>query len=403
MAALLMSIYLCGMEFRETADLTRSMLESGIRMNLHSITGAKIDKHSTGGVGDKISLVLAPMVAAAGVKVPMISGRGLAHSGGTLDKLDAIPGFRTQLTIDEFYQQIKEIGVSLIGQTDRICPADKKMYALRDATATIESIPLITASILSKKLAEGIDGLVLDVKTGIGAFMRRLEEARALADSLVKTAELEGLPTIAIITNMDQPLGYAAGNWLETREAIDCLRDQGPRDVMELSLTLGAYMLIIARQTDCLEEARQLLREQIKSGKALETFYRLVERQGGDVSIVKKPETYPKSKVAEPIHSTKAGYIQAINAAAVGRVVMMLGGGRAVMEDQIEYKAGVVLANKVGDYVKSGRLLATLYTDFDGRIDQAKKMVVDGIVIQPEKPDVRPLIIETLNPGGSDR
>ena len=268
-SALVMAIYLRGMDFEETAALTKSMLESGIRMNFNAIPGFKADKHSTGGVGDKVSLILAPLVAAVGLKVPMISGRGLGHSGGTLDKLDAIPGFRTQLSVDEFYQQIEEIGVSMIGQTEHIAPADRKMYSLRDATATIESIPLITASILSKKLAEGIDGLLLDVKTGQGAFMKTPAQSRELAQSLVRTAALNDLPTRALITRMDEPLGFAAGNWLETREAIDGLQGRGPADLMQVTLALSAQMLIMGGLVTTEKEAMQKLGDAINSGAAV--------------------------------------------------------------------------------------------------------------------------------------
>ncbi len=396
MAALLMAIYLNGFSFEETAVLTRVMLESGIRMNFAKIPGAKIDKHSTGGVGDKVSLILAPLVAAAGVKVPMISGRGLSHSGGTLDKLEAIPGFRTNLSASEFYRQIEEIGVSMIGQTQHICPADKKMYALRDTTATIESIPLITGSILSKKLAEGINGLVLDVKTGTGAFMKSEQQARALAESLVQTAALNELPTRAIITRMDEPLGYAAGNWLETKEAITCLQGRGPQDVMEVTLVLSAHMLLMAGIATSEADALGKLNELIDSGKAFEKFVQIVEKQGGNIAYLYEPESYPVSKIEEKIYSPVSGTISDINALTIGLAVVQLGGGRLVMEDQIDYKAGIVLHAKVGDRAQKGDVLATLYTDRTHRVEEISRAVQDAFVVQDKSFDKKALIIDVL-------
>ncbi len=394
MSALLMAIYLNGFTFEETAVLTRAMLESGIRMNFSKIAGAKIDKHSTGGVGDKVSLILAPLVAAAGVKVPMISGRGLSHSGGTLDKLEAIPGFRTNLSTDEFYQQIEKIGVSMIGQTEHICPADKKMYALRDSSATVESIPLITGSILSKKLAEGIDGLVLDVKTGAGAFMKSLHDARALAESLVETAALNHLPTRALITRMDEPLGYAAGNWLETREAIDCLNGKGPQDVMEVTLALSAQMLLMAGITKSESEAFDMLNEVIHSGKAFEKICQIVEYQNGDVSYLFEPEKYAVSKIEEKILAPQPGYISTVNALTIGRAVVQLGGGRQVMEDRIDYKAGIILKVKVGDHVNKGDVLATLFTDRAGAVKDVRRAVHEAFTFQKNGVEKEPLIID---------
>lgn len=396
MAALLMAIYLNGFTFEETAGLTRAMLESGIRMNFSKIPGAKIDKHSTGGVGDKVSLILAPLVAAAGVNVPMISGRGLSHSGGTLDKLEAIPGFRTNLSTDEFYRQIQEIGVSMIGQTEHICPADKKMYALRDITATVESIPLITGSILSKKLAEGIDGLVLDVKTGKGAFMKRLDEARTLAESLVKTAALNELPTRAIITRMDEPLGCAAGNWLETKEAIDCLKGQGPSDLMDVTLALSAQMLMMAGLSDSEEHALEVLNGLIDSGKAFDKFCEIVEFQHGNVSFLHEPEKYAPSKIEEKIYAPQSGYISEINALTIGLSVVQLGGGRHVMEDKIDYKAGIVLNHKVGDNVSEGDVLATIYTDRASVVEDVCRSVGDAFTIQNNKVEKESLIVDII-------
>lgn len=396
MSALLMAICLNGMTFEETAALTSAMLESGLRMNFLNIPGRKIDKHSTGGVGDKVSLILAPLVAAAGLKVPMLSGRALSHSGGTLDKLESIPGFRTNLSVDEFYQQIEQIGVSMIGQTERICPADKKMYALRDATATIESIPLITGSILSKKLAEGVDGLVLDVKTGSGAFMQRLEDARALAESLVKTAALNNLPTRALITRMDEPLGYAVGNWVEVKEAIDCLHGNGPDDLMQVTLALSAQMLLMGNITKTEAEAYDKLDQLIHSGAALQKFYDMTAYQGGNLYYLQHPEKYAASKIEHSIFAPQTGSISSINALDIGRAVVQLGGGRYVMEDQIDHKAGIVLAHKVGEYVKKGEKLATLFTDRAKVVEKVSEQILNAFCFQNRAVEKKPLIVALI-------
>ena len=396
MSALLMAIYLNGFTFEETAVLTRCMLESGIRMNFKNIAGPKIDKHSTGGVGDKVSLILAPLVAAAGVKVPMISGRGLSHSGGTLDKLESIPGFRTNLSADEFYQQIDKIGVSMIGQTERICPADKKMYALRDATATIESVPLITGSILSKKLAENIDGLVLDIKTGTGAFMKTLDDARALAKSLVQTAKMNDLPTRALITRMDEPLGYAVGNWLEVRETIDCLQGKGPDDLMQVTLALAVEMLKMAGVEGSDESAHKRLKHLIESGAAFDKFCDIVKHQDGNVSFLHEPEKYDSAKIEHNIFAAQQGYIKEINALTIGLAVMQLGGGRQVMEDQIDYKAGIQFERKVGDHVGTGDKLATLFTDRADVVDNIAQDVLNAIIIQKKPVDTSAMVIDII-------
>ena len=396
MSALLMAIYLRGMDFDETAHLTRAMLLSGDIINLQNIPEPKIDKHSTGGVGDKVSLILAPLVAAAGVKVPMISGRGLAHSGGTLDKLEAIPGFRTDLSVDEFYNQLKKLGVAMIGQTARIVPADKKMYALRDTTATVDSIPLITGSILSKKLAEGIDGLVLDVKTGKGAFMRRLRDAEKLANSLVKTARLNGLPTTALITNMDQPLGYAVGNWLETREAVMALKGQGPQDLMTVTLALSAQMLLMAGVVEDYESALFKLQKLIEDRQALKKFLAMVEAQGGDISYIMNLSKYPTPKFKQQIRSHSAGFIKEVDALKIGTAVVKLGGGREVMEDQIDYGAGIVLNKKIGDSVARGELLAILYTDRSHKLNEAMELARSAFKISKNLPRSYELILKII-------
>jgi len=396
MSAWLMAIYQQGMDAYETAYMTKSMLFSGERINLSRIPGPKIDKHSTGGVGDKVSIVLAPLMAAAGLRVPMISGRGLGHSGGTLDKLEAIPGFRTKLTADEFYEQVEQIGVAMIGQTDHLVPADKKIYALRDATATIGSIPLITSSIISKKLAEGIDGLVLDVKMGRGAFMKSYAEAVELAKSLIQTAALNKLAIRVLITNMDQPLGYAVGNWLETREAIMTLKGRGPADVMILTLALGANMLIMSGKATDPQKAMEALRKLIYSEKAYEKFAEMVVSQGGDISYLLDPGKYPMPKIKYQIRSSEEGYVSGLDALEIGRAVVKLGGGRNVIEDQIDFGAGIVLNKKIGDKVAKGDLLALLYTDRDRVLSEVIEQVKNAFAFSPEKVESPKLILKAL-------
>ncbi|MDZ7722831.1 MAG: thymidine phosphorylase [candidate division KSB1 bacterium] len=312
-AAWLTAVYLKGMNPQETSDLTRAMLHSGGHMDFRKVSGPKIDKHSTGGVGDKISLILAPLAAAAGIRVPMISGRGLGHSGGTLDKLESIPGLQTNLSIDEFYRLVEEIGVAMIGQTPKIVPADRKLYALRDATSTVESIPLITASILSKKLAEDLDGLVLDIKVGRGAFMKNTKQAKKLADLLIKTAAENDLATTALLTRMDQPLGYMTGNWLEILEVIDCLKGEGPQDIMQVTRELALHMLLMGRIVTDSQQGYELLTELIESGKALDKFKQMIHAQNGALDVIEHPSSYPQAEHIESIKAEKDGYISDID------------------------------------------------------------------------------------------
>lgn len=397
MAALLMAIYLQGMSFDETSWLTTAMIESGERIDLSFIPGPKVDKHSTGGVGDKVSLILAPLVAAAGVSVPMISGRQLAHSGGTLDKLEAIPGFNTRLSVAEFKQNLAEIGVSLIGQTDNIVPADKKIYALRDAISTVKSVPLVTASIMSKKIAEGINALVLDVKVGRGAFFKTHAEAKNLAQHLITIGERNGVKTVALLTAMDEPLGNSIGNWLETREAIDCLKNRGPADLMEVAYALGAMMLILADKAVSVEDGIQQLRKILASGQALEKFIRIVEAQGGDVNLIHHPEQYPESAYSEAVASQTDGFIQEINALEIGLLSMALGAGRNKKEDGIDYTAGILLKKKHGDEVRKGDELATLFSNdqkiLSGKADDCLRC----FRIAPTKPPALKLIYSMID------
>jgi pyrimidine-nucleoside phosphorylase len=356
-AALLMAIYFRGMSFQETVTLTRLMRDSGDVVDLSAVPGLKIDKHSTGGVGDKISLILAPLVAAAGVPVPMISGRSLAHTGGTLDKLESIPGFRTNLTLRQFAQHLKRNKACLIGQTRALCPADRLIYALRDATGTVPSLPLICASILSKKLAEGINALVVDVKIGNGAIFEQDKEGEDLAQQLIRVASEFHLPTVALLTDMSQPLGRAVGNWLEVLEGIEVLRGSGPDDVRELTLALAAYMLYMGKGAESIRQGYARARRALESGDAWKQFVEIVQAQGGDLKFVQKPERYPKPKHRRQIHANATGWIAAINARRLGQIAMALGAGRRKLKDAIDYTAGLYVEKKVGDAVAAGEPL----------------------------------------------
>lgn len=370
-AAWLMAIYFQGMNTRETLAITNTMLHSGESADLSLVPGIKVDKHSTGGVGDKVSIILAPIVAAAGVPVPMISGRGLGHTGGTLDKLQSIPGFRVDYSIDEYREKIKKTGVCLIGQTASLAPADKKIYALRDVTATIQSIPLISASIMSKKLAEGIDALVLDVKTGNGAFMQSYEKSVELAKSLIAIGEKAGKPTVAYITNMNEPLGNTVGNWLEMVECFECMQGSGPDDLMEVTHYLSGTMIYLGEKADSIGEGIKISREMIKSGKAWEKFLEIVAEQNGDVSFVKNPEKYPAANHQTDVLADQDGFISGINALEVGLTAITLGAGREKSEDIIDPKAGIVLFKKTGDKVKKGDKLMAVSTDKEHVIQPA--------------------------------
>lgn len=384
-SALLMAIFLKGMTKEETAYLTEAMLYSGKVINLSTIKGTKVDKHSTGGVGDKTSLILAPIAAAAGVNVPMISGRGLGHTGGTLDKLESIPGFRTDLSLQEYRKVIKKCGAVLIGQTKDIAPADKLIYSLRDVTATVESIPLITASIMSKKLAEGIDGLVLDVKTGSGAFMRKTSDAIALATSLINTAKAFDKKVIGFITDMNQPLGQYIGNWLEVYESVMVLRGESRGDLLELSINLSGAMIYLGGKATSIKEGIEISRSLIDNGKAFEKFLAMVKEQNGKTGYLENPDKYPKSKVSEKIYSNKTGYIKEINTFGLGMAALELGAGRMKKEDKIEPKAGIIFRPKIGDYVKKGELVAELFCESDRKMNHVKETFLDNIVFAREK------------------
>ncbi len=391
-----------GMSEQETFTFTKLMLHSGEVVDLSEISGVKVDKHSTGGVGDKVSLILAPIVAACGVPVPMVSGRGLGHTGGTLDKLESIPGFRTNLTIAEYKNIIRKIGLTMIGQTKEIAPADKKMYALRDVTATVECIPLIAGSIMSKKLAEGIDALVLDVKTGRGAFMQSYERSIELAQALVKIGNQFGKETIAFITDMSQPLGTTIGNWLEVVESVECLRgikgtNDGASDLMEVTHVLAGAMLMLGKKAGTILEGIQKSKETIKNGKAYEKLLELVEIQRGDVGSIENLERYPLSKFSIEVKTLREGYVVEIDALELGLTSVMLGAGREKIDDIIDPKAGIVLRKKVGDTVEVGETLAGFFTDRENSIEAAKERIEQAYRIGPAAPAQRQLILDVID------
>jgi pyrimidine-nucleoside phosphorylase len=377
-AALLMAIVLRGMSKPELAALTEAMLHSGEVLDLSSLAGVKVDKHSTGGVGDKTSLVLAPIVAAGGLKVPMISGRGLGHTGGTLDKLESIPGFNVNLSLDQFVAALEKCGCGLIGQTKEIAPADKKLYALRDVTGTVESPYLICASIMSKKLAEGIDALVLDVKTGSGAFMKKEEDAVYLAELMVETGRRMGKKMVALITDMDQPLGLAIGNALEVIECFEVLKGRGPVDLRELSLELSGWMFYLGGRSETVNAGKQLAAELIAGGQALEKFREIIAMQGGDPAVVDDYDRLPQAAHTVKFASKSTGYIASINCEQIGTASVVLGGGREKKEDAVDPAVGIVLHKKVGDLVSQGEPICTVYYNSDRRLGEARRLIEDG-------------------------
>ena len=388
-SALLMAVFMRGLERQELAALTDAMLASGDRLSFDGLKLPVIDKHSTGGVGDKVSLVLAPLVAACGVAVPMMSGRGLGHTGGTLDKLEAIPGFRTNLSLAETKAQVQKIGCALIGQTAEIAPADRKLYALRDVTATVESIPLISASIMSKKLAEGLNGLVLDVKNGSGAFLPEVERGLELAKTMIALGEDRGCPTVALITAMDRPLGRACGNVLETEEAILALRGEGPPDLLEVTYALGVEMLIQAGIEKNTKKARKKLETAIESGLAAEKFEQIIEAQGGNPKSVEDPSVLPQAQAVEVYAAQRTGVVQRVEPRTIGRAIIALGGGRQTVEDSIDPTVGFVITVKPGDKVLEGEPIASVFAkDADGiqtGFDALKQAIVIGDKLK-EKP-----------------
>jgi pyrimidine-nucleoside phosphorylase len=396
LSALLMAIYLRGMTSEESAHYTAAMMNSGVVADLSGVPGIKVDKHSTGGVGDKVSIPLAPMVVACGVPVPMISGRGLGHSGGTLDKLESIPGFRTDLPLAAFCAQVGRIGCALIGQTKDLAPADKKLYALRDVTATIECIPLICGSILSKKLAEGIDALVLDVKFGRGAFMKNRTEARQLAEALVSVGRAGGKKVRAVLTAMEQPLGRTVGNALEVAESIACLRGEGPEDLMEVIFTLGAHMLVFGEVARDEGEARTQLKRVVSNGAALAKFWEVVAAQGGDARVVDEPSRLPQARLQVPLVAARGGFVGDVDAMGVALAAVRLGAGRAKTEDKIDPAVGVSGLVKIGERIEAGGPLCVIHANDEQALAEATTMLAGSISVG-DAPGMAPrLIDETL-------
>lgn len=394
-SALLMAIYFQGMTEQETADLTMAMVDSGDKIDLNLIPGIKVDKHSTGGVGDTTTLILGPLVAAVGVPVAKMSGRGLGHTGGTIDKLESVPGFHVEIENDKFIQLVNKNHIAIIGQSGNLTPADKKLYSLRDVTCTVNSIPLIASSIMSKKIAAGADAIVLDVKTGAGAFMKTLADSRELAQAMVAIGHLVGRKTMAVISDMSQPLGDAIGNALEVKEAIATLKGEGPEDLTELCLTLGSHMVYLANQAPTLAASRQKLETAIKDGSALEKFKTLLKAQGGDASVVDDPEKLPKAAYTFELNADETGYVAEITADEVGHAAMLLGAGRATKESVIDLGVGLILNKKIGDYVHQGDSLVTIHSNFK-ELETIKNILSSSITISKSHVAAPTLIYEEM-------
>ena len=394
-AALCMAIFFRGMSDEETTELTLAVRDSGERLDTSRIKGLRVDKHSTGGVGDKTSLVVAPIVASLGLTVAKMSGRGLGHTGGTIDKLEAIPGFCTGLPVDEFERIVNETGIAIVGQSATLAPADKMLYALRDVTATVDSMPLIASSIMGKKLAADDDCIVLDVKTGSGSFMKELEDSRTLAKLMVAIGKRAGKRISALITDMDRPLGYAVGNSLEVVEAIEALQGKGPEDLVELSLALASQILFLADK-GTLEECRALAEDAITSGRALDTFAQMVKAQGGDPEYIYHPEKFATAPYSREVKVSESGYIASVDTEKYGLASLLLGAGRNTKEDEIDLTAGYMIQKKTGDYVNAGDTLAVLYTSNTSLLDAAERTLLDATTITAEAPEKRPLIFEVI-------
>ncbi|MFB9325296.1 pyrimidine-nucleoside phosphorylase [Paenibacillus aurantiacus] len=404
MSAFAMAVLFRGMTARETAELTLAMARSGDQIDLSPIRGVKADKHSTGGVGDKTTLIIGPLVASCGVPVAKMSGRGLGHTGGTIDKLESIAGFRTELTREQFFAQVNEIGLAVIGQSGNITPADKKLYALRDVTATVESIPLIASSVMSKKIAAGADAIVLDVKTGSGAFMKSVDAAEELAKAMVEIGTEVGRQTSALISDMDQPLGFAIGNALEVREALDTLRGSGPADLTELCIALSAHMVVHGGVAATHEEAEAMLRERLASGAALAKFREFVAAQGGDPAVADEPTRLPQAEFVIEVQAPTSGYVQRIDAEELGLAAMLLGAGRATKEAVIDHAVGVVLQRKVGEQVQACDTIALLHASRnDESVAEVTRKIIDAYTIGADQPSVSPLLLSVVTADGVKR
>ena len=397
MSAMMMAVCFVGMSAEETKDLTLAMAHSGDMLDLSAIRGIKVDKHSTGGVGDKTTLVLAPLVASLGVPVAKMSGRGLGHTGGTIDKLESFTGFHTDLTPEQFIRNVNTIHIAVAGQTANLAPADKKLYALRDVTGTVDQMSLIASSIMSKKLASGADGIVLDVKTGDGAFMKSLDDARALAEEMVSIGKLAGKDVSAVISDMDQPLGSAVGNALEVKEAIRTLKGQGPEDLEQLVLVLGSIMTVKAGRAENTEEAERLLRESLESGRAFEVFKAFIRAQGGNPEEAEHPELLPSAEYQEAVCAESDGFVSDIRTEEIGKICLLLGGGRETKESAIDLSVGLVLCKKKGDAVKKGDPLAVIHASDPEKLTEAKKRLLESYEFTSQKPEAAPLIKDIIS------
>lgn len=396
MSALLMAIFIKGMSSEETLALTKVMLESGERMDFSGAPGFVADKHSTGGVGDKVSILLAPILAVLGIHIPMISGRGLGHSGGTLDKLESVPGFNVNLDLSTWHDLVIREHLGLVGQTGNICPADKKLYALRDVTATVRSIPLISASIMSKKIAEGIQGLVLDVKTGNGAFMQTLSESQALANSLVSIGQGYGIKTTALITDMNQPLGSAVGNWFEMKESVLGLQGQGPADLMEVTYALGTEILRMAQPGLSPEDALSMQQKTVADGSAYEKLLKITELQGGDPKVLENLDAYPSTKFSRTIQAQRSGYMARVDTMALGFAGIQLGAGRRVISDEIDYSSGLYIHKKLGEKIDMGDEVLTLHSNNEAAIQELSQQMSEVFTITDAAPEISPLLVERI-------
>ncbi|MCM2980936.1 MULTISPECIES: pyrimidine-nucleoside phosphorylase [Niallia] len=395
MSAFSMAVFFQDMTAAERAELTMAMVHSGDVIDLSAIEGIKVDKHSTGGVGDTTTLVLGPLVASVGVPVAKMSGRGLGHTGGTIDKLESVKGFHVEIEKEEFIDLVNKNKLAVIGQSGNLTPADKKLYALRDVTATVNSIPLIASSIMSKKIAAGADAICLDVKTGAGAFMKTLDASRELAEAMVQIGNNVGRKTMAVISDMSQPLGYAIGNALEVKEAIDTLKGHGPEDLTELCLTLGSHMVYLAGKAESTDRAREMLQEVIDNGKALETFKIFLSSQGGDASVVDQTDLLPKAKFITELPAKESGYVAEITADSIGTAAMLLGAGRATKESEIDLAVGLVLRKKIGDKVEAGESLVTIYSNTE-EVDDVIKKLDENIKLSPNEVKAPTLIYEII-------
>ena len=391
-AALIMAIYIKGMNYRETKDLTMAMANSGDILDLSKLGSNVVDKHSTGGVGDKVTLILAPLIASLGIPVAKMSGRGLGFTGGTADKIESIPGYNTEVSEKQFIENVEKIGISLITQTLNLAPADKKIYALRDTIACTESIPLIASSIMSKKIASGANKIVLDVTCGYGAFMKNRKQAEELSKTMIEIGKLAGRETVCIVTDMNEPLGYAVGNNLEVIEAIEFLKGDMPSDLKEVVIELGAYMIKLAGKGDNIEENKQKLLENIKNGKAYDKFIELVKNQGGDISYIEDTEKFEKAPIIKEVISNKEGNIQEINAKTIGEISCALGAGRQTKTDKIDLSVGIILNKKVGDYVKIGDIIATVYANDQEKANKAEEEILNTYKIGKEKEDKQTIL-----------